>query len=67
MCLLGHSVASQETAISGSFEQNPVGVCNGDCVWRLIMGSIHNQPPNEDPVFKVAVGYTVSLMLTWDT
>jgi hypothetical protein len=29
MCLLGHSVVSQETAISGSFQQNLANVCNG--------------------------------------
>jgi hypothetical protein len=29
LCLLGPDIASQETAISGSFQQNLAGVCNG--------------------------------------
>jgi hypothetical protein len=37
LCLLGPSIASQETAISGSFQQNLASVCNGVSVWRLIM------------------------------
>ena len=40
LCLLGPRIASQETAISGSFQQNLASVCNGVCVWRLIMGWI---------------------------
>jgi hypothetical protein len=35
LCLLGPSIVSQETAISGSFQQNLVNVCNGVSVWRL--------------------------------
>jgi hypothetical protein len=38
LCLPGPGIASQETAISGSFQQNLVSVCNGVSVWRLIMG-----------------------------
>ena len=38
--LPGTGIASQETAISGSFQQNLVGVCNSVCVWWLIMGWI---------------------------
>jgi hypothetical protein len=38
--LLGPSIASQETAISGSFQQNLATVCNGVSVWKLIMGWI---------------------------
>jgi hypothetical protein len=38
--LLGPGIVSQETAISGSFQQNLVSVCNGVSVWRLIMGWI---------------------------
>ena len=38
MCLLGPSVVSLETAISGSYQQNVASVCNGVSVWRLIMG-----------------------------
>jgi hypothetical protein len=30
-------IASQETAISGSFQQNLAGICNSVCVWWLIM------------------------------
>jgi hypothetical protein len=37
MCLLGPGVVSQETAISGSFQQHLASVCNGVSVWRLIM------------------------------
>jgi hypothetical protein len=36
--LLGPGVVSQETAVSGSFQQNLASVCNGVSVWRLIMG-----------------------------
>jgi hypothetical protein len=42
LCLLGPSIVSQETAISGSFQQNLASVCNGVSVWRLIMGWIWN-------------------------
>ena len=31
-------IASQKTAISGSFQQNLAGICNSVCVWWLIMG-----------------------------
>jgi hypothetical protein len=37
LCLLGPGIASQETAISGSFQQNLASVSNGVSVWRLIM------------------------------
>jgi hypothetical protein len=40
LCLLGPSIVSQETAISGFFQQNLASVCNGVSVWRLIMGWI---------------------------
>jgi hypothetical protein len=40
LCLLGPSIVSQETAISGSFQQNLASVCNGVSIWRLIMGWI---------------------------
>jgi hypothetical protein len=29
LCLLGPGIVSQETAISGSFQQNLASVCNG--------------------------------------
>jgi hypothetical protein len=38
LCLPGIGIASQKTAISGSFQQNLAGVCDGVCFWRLIMG-----------------------------
>ena len=38
--LPGTGITSQETAISGSFQQNLAGVCNSVCVWWLIMGWI---------------------------
>ena len=34
LCLLGPSIVSQETAISGSFQQNLPSVCNGVSVWK---------------------------------
>jgi hypothetical protein len=40
MCLLGPGIASQETAISGSFHQYVASVCNSASVWGLIMGWI---------------------------
>jgi hypothetical protein len=40
LCLPGTGLASQETAISGSFQQNLAGVCNSVCVWWLIIGWI---------------------------
>ena len=40
LCLLGLGIVSQETAISGSFQQNLASVCNGVSVWKLIMGCI---------------------------
>ena len=39
LCLLGPRIASQETAISGTFQQNLTTVYNGVSVRRLIMGS----------------------------
>jgi hypothetical protein len=33
-------MVSQETAISGFFQQNLASVCNGVSVWKLIMGWI---------------------------
>jgi hypothetical protein len=38
--LLGPGIVSQETAISGSLQQNLASVCNGVSVWKLIMGWI---------------------------
>jgi hypothetical protein len=38
--LPGTSIASQETAISGSCQQNLVGICNSVWVWWLFMGWI---------------------------
>jgi hypothetical protein len=40
LCFLDPGIASQETAISGSFQQKLAGVCNSVSVWRLIMGWI---------------------------
>jgi hypothetical protein len=40
LCLLGPGIVSQETAISGSFQQNLANVCNVVIVWKLIMGWI---------------------------
>jgi hypothetical protein len=38
LCLLGSSIASQGTAISGSYQQNIGSVYNGVSIWRQIMG-----------------------------
>ena len=38
LCLPGTGLASQETAISGSLQQNLAGICISVCVWWLIMG-----------------------------
>jgi hypothetical protein len=40
LCLLSPSIVSQETTLSGSFQQNLASVCNGVSVLRLIMGWI---------------------------
>jgi hypothetical protein len=31
-------ITSQETALSGSYQQNLAGICNSVCIWWLIMG-----------------------------
>jgi hypothetical protein len=36
--LPGTGIASQDTAISGSLQQNLAGICNSVCIWWLIMG-----------------------------
>ena len=38
LCLPGSVMASQKTAISGSFQQNLAGMCSSVCLWWLIMG-----------------------------
>jgi hypothetical protein len=38
--LPGTGIASHETAISGSFQENLACICNSVCVWWLIMGWI---------------------------
>jgi hypothetical protein len=38
--LPGTGIASQETAISGSCQQNLAGICNSVWVWWLFMGCI---------------------------
>ena len=40
ICQAGTGIASQETAISVSFQQNLAGICNNICVWWLIIGCI---------------------------
>jgi hypothetical protein len=40
LCLLGPGIASEEIAVSGSFQQYLTSVGNGVSVWRLIMGWI---------------------------
>ena len=40
LCLPGPGIVSQETAISGSVQQNLASVCNGVSVWKMIMGWI---------------------------
>jgi hypothetical protein len=36
--LPGNGKASQETAISGSLQQNLAGLCNSVCIWLLTIG-----------------------------
>ena len=38
--LLGTGIASYETAVTGSLQQNLFGICNSVWVWWLIMGWI---------------------------
>jgi hypothetical protein len=38
LCFPGTGIASQETAISGFFQQNLAGICNCVCIWWLTMG-----------------------------
>jgi hypothetical protein len=40
LCLLGPGIVSQETALSGSFQQNLASVCIGVSIWKLNMGWI---------------------------
>ena len=40
LCLPGPGIASEEKAISGSFQENLASVCNGASIWKLIMGWI---------------------------
>jgi hypothetical protein len=51
LCLLGSGIVSQEIALSGSFQQNLVSVCNGVSIWRLIMGWIPGYGPLDGPSF----------------
>jgi hypothetical protein len=46
LCLLGPSLASQETAISVSFQQNLASVCNGVSIWRLIINILDKGFPD---------------------
>ena len=69
MCLLGPGLVSQETAMSGSFQQNLASVCNGVSVWScdkrmdhldtaLSRVPPHNQLPNAD-----SIAYTSKILL----
>jgi hypothetical protein len=40
LCLPGTGIASYETALTGSLQQNLAGICNSVWVWWLIMGWI---------------------------
>ena len=50
--LSGTGRASQETAISGSYQKNLVGICNSVWIWYLYMGWI----PRWGSQFKIPVG-----------
>jgi hypothetical protein len=57
LCLLGPGIASQETAISGSLQQNLASVCNGTTnsgrIWkcqRIILNALGCHEPETDPV-----------------
>ena len=54
LCLLGPVVVSQETAISGSFQQNLASVCNGVSVWRLIMRDPQVWQSLDGPSFRLS-------------
>jgi hypothetical protein len=70
LCLLGPGIASQETVISGSFQQNLASVCNGVSVWRLIMGWI---PGSRDSVaimvkilvFELSLHLCINDLFSW--
>ena len=55
--LPGTGIASQETAISGSLQQNLAGVCNSVWVWWLIMGWILGWGSKQLVVNKTWVSY----------
>ena len=59
MCLLGPGIVSQETAISGSFQQNLANVCNGVRVWRLIMGWLETAIPGDPSLLPSLLSATV--------
>ena len=48
------SIVSQETAISGSFQQNLASVCNGVSFWKLIMGWIPGYGSLDGPSFRLS-------------
>ena len=60
LCLLGPGIVSQETAISGSFQQNLASVCNGvrsyrDKNWKCDERMDHlviaiSRDPSHDPL-----------------
>jgi hypothetical protein len=54
LCLPGTGIVSQETAISGSFQRNLAGICNGVCIWRLVMGWILSQQSLDGPSFRLS-------------
>jgi hypothetical protein len=63
LCLPGPSIASQETAISGYFQQNLAGVCNGVSVWRMIMGWIQGMAVSRWSILSAIIGKRGSLVL----
>ena len=61
LCLQGPSIASRETAISGSFQQNLASVCNSVSILRLIIG--WNKGPPMEELEKVPKELKVSATL----
>jgi hypothetical protein len=49
--LPGTGIASYETAIIGSLQQNLSGICNSVWVWWLIMGWIPRPPTDWERIF----------------